>query len=552
MITGNGKLRTLRARVAMGTVAAVSALAIGTTAADAATVRLAGTDVVGTHVSSAANGSAEVYRTSATATGSVSSISVNLDGTSDASALEVGLYSDEAGQPTTLLTSARTNTPAAGWNTVAVPSAQVESGKAYWVAVLNPSDATGTLRWTDRAGAGDPGEQTGGSTTLSTLPDTWLTGGVYSDGPLSAYVTGEEAAPAGPTLSVTPSALSFWSTRGQGNPAPKTVDVANAGSGSLAYAATENGSWLSITGASGNAPGAIKASINTSGLAAGTYTAQITITAPGAADAPRTVPVTLTVNPQPATSGLVGAWGFDETSGDTVLDSSGRRNSGALQGATRTANGIYGRAVNFDGQDDWITVADNSSLDLTTGATLEAWVKPAAIDNAWRTILIKEQSDQLAYALYANTDASRPSGNVFTTQDNGLAGPNPLPADRWSHVATTFDGTTLRLYVNGVEVSSMPVTGPIKVSSGALRMGGNAVWGEWFNGTLDEVRVYNRALSGAELMADRDTPIANGTGSEVSPLEKLKALLLKLLAKWKKHWGEWVWHGHRGYFHGGN
>ena len=502
-----------------------------------APVRLAGTDVVGTHDSAASPGGAEVYKTTASASGTVSSLRLHLDATSDASALELGLYADQGGQPTTLLTSGRTNATVAGWNEVAVPAAPLEAGKAYWIALLNPADASGTLRWTDRAGAGDPGEQGSGTPNLTTLPDTWVTGGIYGDGPLSAYALGEVAAD--PGLVVTPSALSFWATRGAGNPVAKTLTV----DGTHPFNASESASWLSLS-TSGRT---ITVKVNTSGLAAGTYTADVRLTS-SAAD-PRDVPVTLTVNA--SATGLVGAWAFEETNGENALDSSGRRNAGALMGATRTSAGIYGRAVDFDGTDDWITVADSSSLDLSSGMTLEAWVKPDRVDTTWRTILIKEQTDQLAYALYGNTDQGVPSGNVFTTADNGVAGPSPLPADAWSHVATTYDGTTLRLFVDGAEVATRAVSGPIKVSGGALRIGGNAVWAEWFDGTIDEVRVYNRALSADEILADRDTPIAKGSGSQMSPVEKLKALLMKLLAKWKKHWGEWSWHGHRGHFHGG-
>ena len=339
MITGNTKLRSLRARAGLGAAAALSALALSASAADAATVRLAGTDVVGSHVSSATNGSAEVYRTTATTTGTVSSISLNLDGTSDASGLEVGIYADNAGQPTTLLTSGRTDSPVAGWNQVTVPSAQLEAGKAYWIALLNPADATGTLRWTDRAGDGDPGEQTGSSVDLPTLPDVWITGGVYSDGPLSAYVTGNETAPAGPAVAVAPSAVSFWATRGAGNPAAKTLNITNAGGGSLSYTVSESSSWLTATPASGSAPGSVRLQVTTSSLAAGTYTANVRITAAGATGSPRDVPVTLTINPAPASSGLVGAWAFEESSGDNVLDASGKRNAGALQGAARTTRG---------------------------------------------------------------------------------------------------------------------------------------------------------------------------------------------------------------------
>ncbi len=105
---------------------------------------------------------------------------------------------------------------------------------------------------------------------------------------------------------------------------------------------------------------------------------------------------------------------------------------------------------------------------------------------------------------------------MFTTADNGLAGPDALPAGAWSHVATTWDGTTSRLYVNGDEVASRPLSGTAVVSNGALRIGGNAIWAEWFKGTIDEVRVYNRALSAEQLLADTDTPIGKGAGSQMS------------------------------------
>jgi hypothetical protein len=71
----------------------------------------------------------------------------------------------------------------------------------------------------------------------------------------------------------------------------------------------------------------------------------------------------------------------------------------------------------------------------------------------------------------------------------------PLRRNTWSHLAGTFGGATLRLYVNGTLVASQPAAGPIATSASALRLGGNSVWGEYFQGRIDEVRVYNRALS---------------------------------------------------------
>jgi hypothetical protein len=526
---------------------ALAAALLAPATADADATRLAGTDAVGTQVSSSEPGRAQAYRTTATNTGDASSISVHLDASSTATALEVGLYSDVDGQPATLLTSGRATSVVAGWNEVAVPPARLRDGDHYWIALLNPADGTGTLRWTDRVGGGGSPEQGSASASLSALPDEWATGLVFSDGPLSGFVTGSEL-PA--DLSVVPSALSFWATAGGASPAPKTLAIDNNGSGSLTFSASESSAWLSVSPSTGSAPASVSVRPDTRGLAAGTYTTTVRIDAGGAEGSPRDVPVTLTVNPARSANGLVGAWAFDEASGDSVLDASGRRNTGTIMGATRT-EGQYGRGLEFDGEDDWVTVADSSSLDLTTGMTLSAWVKPAALGANWRTVVIKERSDQLAYALYANTDAGKPSGHVFTDRDNGLAGPTSLAEGEWSHVATTWDGETLRLFVNGAEVANMPLSGPAITSTGALRIGGNAVWGEWFEGRIDEVRVYNRALSAEELLADRDTPISAGSGSQMSPLEKLKALLMRLIARWKKHWGDWSWHGHRGHFHGG-
>src|SRR5690242_17396442 len=79
---------------------------------------------------------------------------------------------------------------------------------------------------------------------------------------------------------------------------------------------------------------------------------------------------------QAAEPGLVGAWGFDEAGGAVVADASGTGNAGTIAGATRTAAGRFGGALAFDGVNDLVTVADASSLDLTTAMTLEAWVYP--------------------------------------------------------------------------------------------------------------------------------------------------------------------------------
>jgi hypothetical protein len=205
--------------------------------------------------------------------------------------------------------------------------------------------------------------------------------------------------------------------------------------------------------------------------------------------------------------GLVAAYGFEEGSGATVTDQSGNGNTGTISGATWTTAGRFGNALSFDGVNDWVTVNDAPSLDLTTGMTLEAWLYPTA-GGGWRTAVMKEQSGHLAYALDASSSTNQPRGEVFTTSDFGAVGPAALPLNTWTHLATTYDGATLRLYVNSALVSSTAVSGTIVTSGQPLRIGGNAVWGEYFAGLIDEIRIYNRALSQAEIQSDMDTSIS--------------------------------------------
>jgi hypothetical protein len=74
-------------------------------------------------------------------------------------------------------------------------------------------------------------------------------------------------------------------------------------------------------------------------------------------------------------------------------------------------------------------------------------------------------------------------------------------------VAGTYDGTTVRLYLNGVQAASVAISGAIATSTGVLRMGGNSLWGEFFQGRLDEIRIYNRALNATEIQGDMNTPV---------------------------------------------
>jgi hypothetical protein len=154
--------------------------------------------------------------------------------------------------------------------------------------------------------------------------------------------------------------------------------------------------------------------------------------------------------------------------------------------------------------------------------TVEAWVNPTAM-SGWETVVMKERgaagAGLLSYALYAHDGAPegngfvgaagylRPTGTTSTDQGVRDAAHARLPLNEWTHLATTYDGARQRLYVNGVLVASRAQTGSIVVANQPLRIGGNNSSGEFFQGMIDEVRVYNRALSVGEIAADMNTPV---------------------------------------------
>ncbi len=205
--------------------------------------------------------------------------------------------------------------------------------------------------------------------------------------------------------------------------------------------------------------------------------------------------------------GLVAAYAFAEGSGTSTADASGNNLTGTLTAAAWTSAGQFGSALTFDGTSSWVTIPATPLLDLPTSLTVEAWVYPTTLTN-WRTVVIKETDRGYTYALYAANSLGYPAALMNVGgQDVRISGPSSLPLNTWSHLAMTFDGATVRLFVNGSPVASRATTGAVATSSGPLRLGGNGVWGEFFQGGIDEVRLYDRALTQAELQKDMTTPI---------------------------------------------
>jgi hypothetical protein len=153
-----------------------------------------------------------------------------------------------------------------------------------------------------------------------------------------------------------------------------------------------------------------------------------------------------------------------------------------------------------------VTVPDSPSLRLTNGMTLEAWVFPTTVNGVWRDVIFKGNDN---YYLEATSSSGRPvGGGIFGGSYGEVYGTSNLAANTWSHLAATYDGTTVRLFVNGTQVSSIPRSGSIATSDGVLSIGGDPLYGQYFAGRIDDVRIYNAARTQAQIQTDMATPIA--------------------------------------------
>ena len=182
------------------------------------------------------------------------------------------------------------------------------------------------------------------------------------------------------------------------------------------------------------------------------------------------------------------AYGVNEGSGTVVHDASGNGNNGTISGATWTTSGKYGNALSFNRTNALVTINNAATLQLTSAMTLEGRAYPTTVYSAWQDVIYKGNDN---YYLEATSDnSSLPALGIygFTT----LYGVGVLPINTWPHLAATYDGATMRLYVNGVQVSSRAQTGAIVTSTNPLQIGGDSIYGQYFAGRIDEVRIYNR------------------------------------------------------------
>jgi hypothetical protein len=198
-------------------------------------------------------------------------------------------------------------------------------------------------------------------------------------------------------------------------------------------------------------------------------------------------------------TGLVAWWAFDEASTNQVtLDYAGHRLGGRLHGAART-NGLNGAALVCDG--GTVRVENHRLLSPADALTLSCWVKTAVANQDNRWFINRVVAGHTAAGYRLGVLGGRPCFEVPQTDwSHHLKASAPLPVGRWVHLAGTFDGRTMRLYVDGGEQGTLERPGPVNPSEAPLCLGGyEPGHPAHFTGLLDEVQLYDRALTPAEI-----------------------------------------------------
>lgn len=212
---------------------------------------------------------------------------------------------------------------------------------------------------------------------------------------------------------------------------------------------------------------------------------------------------------------------FEESSGGTTTDVSSNAFEGTLQeGTTRTDEGKYGRAIEFDGVDGCL---DLGNIDVSgSEITLAAWIKPGSFGISDGRIISKAEGvaeDEHVWMLSTFENQGIKARFRLKTESsvgtNTLVGNIPLSAGVWTHVAATYDGVEMRLFVNGALDTELPARGQISQSPEMPASIGNQPQGSRpFHGTIDDVRIYTRALSEAELGATLADSLDNSAGPD--------------------------------------
>jgi len=200
------------------------------------------------------------------------------------------------------------------------------------------------------------------------------------------------------------------------------------------------------------------------------------------------------------TRGLVGYWSFDEGSGSTAYDASGNGNDGTLIHDPKWTAGKSGSALQFDGTDDYVDCGNDESLNITDAITIEAWVKHNSLK--YGALVSKGgyggMNPKGPYSMWSFVDIQKVLFEVGNGTKRNNAARVRYQIGTWEHFVGVYDSPYSLMYKNGVLLSGPHNTGisSLIINVNHLKIGGQQ---DFFNGSIDEVRIYNRALSAEEV-----------------------------------------------------
>jgi hypothetical protein len=228
-------------------------------------------------------------------------------------------------------------------------------------------------------------------------------------------------------------------------------------------------------------------------------------------------------DPAGLNSGLVAWWKLDETGGAQAADSSGNSLHGKLVGTPqwRPGGGTVGGALELSGSGDYVLIGSESKFDFTERMTVAAWIKVVGFDKNWQAIVAKGDTSW-RIARDRDRDCAQFAVNSIP-REQLLKGRIKVDDGQWHHVAGVYDGGKMYLYIDGVLDLSTVTTTKIPVNDFPVTIGENAeAKGRFWHGLIDEVRIYGRALSPAEVAILARPPA--GTSQTIED-ERVRAVL---------------------------
>jgi hypothetical protein len=216
-------------------------------------------------------------------------------------------------------------------------------------------------------------------------------------------------------------------------------------------------------------------------------------------------------------SGLVGWWTLDDGAGSTVADSSGGGHDGSfVAGNPAWVGGRYGGALQFDGVSK-VEIPDHADFHLEDAVTVALWANPEAVQVEDAKFFIKQKSTYYPYCLQYDGNSQTIYANI--SSDSAQFNTKPRLANfpgQWVHLCFTYDGSALLLYKDGEEVARVAASGKLRQNDLSLTVGGRLNSGNNFKGMIDDVRLYNRALTRDEILQVMQGP-PSGPASAPTP-----------------------------------